>query len=90
MKLFRKGGLIVKINWKVRIKSKAFWLAMIPILLVLIQQVLSWFGIGFAKELVENEAMQFINTLFLLLGILGIVNDPTAPGISDSQKTLDK
>ena len=80
----------MKINWKVRIKSKAFWLAMIPILLVLIQQVLSWFGIGFAKELVENEAMQFINTLFLLLGILGIVNDPTAPGISDSQKTLDK
>lgn len=90
MKLFRKGGLIVKINWKVRIKSKAFWLAMIPILLVLIQQVLSWFGIGFAKELVENEAMQFINTLFLLLGILVIVNDPTVPGISDSQKTLDK
>lgn len=80
----------MKINWKVRIKSKTFWLAMIPILLVLIQQVLSWFGIGFAKELVENEAMQFINTLFLLLGILGIVNDPTAPGISDSQKTLDK
>ncbi|MDT1995159.1 phage holin [Carnobacterium divergens] len=80
----------MKINWKVRIKSKTFWLAMIPILLVLIQQVLSWFGIGFTKELVENEAMQFINTLFLLLGILGIVNDPTAPGISDSQKTLDK
>ena len=80
----------MKINWKVRIKSKAFWLAMIPILLVLIQQVLSLFGIGFAKELVENEAMQFINTLFLLLGILGIVNDPTVPGISDSQKTLDK
>ena len=80
----------MKINWKVRIKSKAFWLAMIPILLVLIQQVLSWFGIGFAKELVENEAMQFINTLFLLLGILVIVNDPTVPGISDSQKTLDK
>lgn len=80
----------MKINWKVRVKSKTFWLAMIPILLVLIQQILSWFGIEFAKELIENEAMQFVNTAFLLLGILGIVNDPTVPGIADSQNTLNK
>ncbi|MDT1946071.1 phage holin [Carnobacterium maltaromaticum] len=79
----------MKINWKVRIKSKTFWLSLIPILLVLIQQISSWFGIEFAKELIENEAMKFVNTLFLLLGIVGIVNDPTVPGISDSQKTLN-
>ena len=80
----------MKINWEVRIKSKTFWLSLIPILLVLIQQVLSWFWIEFAKELIENEVMQFINTLFLLLGILGIVNDPTVPGITDSERTLKK
>lgn len=66
----------MKVNWRIRFKSKAFWVAMIPLLLVLIQQVLSWFQIEFAKELIENEVMQFINTLFLLLGIFGIVNDP--------------
>lgn len=80
----------MKVNWKVRFKSKAFWLAMIPLLLVLIQQVLSWFQIEFTKELIENEVMQFINTVFLLLGILGIVNDPTVPGIADSERTLKK
>ena len=80
----------MNVNWKVRFKSKAFWLSMIPLVLVLIQQVLSWFQIEFAKELIENEAMQFINTLFLLLGILGIVNDPTVPGIGDSERTLSK
>ncbi|CCO12695.2 phage holin [Carnobacterium maltaromaticum] len=80
----------MKINWEVRIKSKTFWLSLIPILLVLIQQVSSWFGIEFAKELIENEVMQFVNTLFLLLGILGIVNDPTVPGITDSERTLKK
>ncbi len=85
-----KGGGLMKVNWKVRFKSKAFWLAMIPLLLVLIQQVLSWFQIQFAKELIENKVMQFINTLFLLLGILGIVNDPTVPGITDSERTLKK
>lgn len=80
----------MKINWEVRIKSKTFWLSLIPILLVLIQQVSSWFGIEFAKELIENEVMQFVNTLFLLLGILGIVNDPTVPGITDSERILRK
>lgn len=80
----------MNVNWKVRFKSKAFWLSMIPLVLVLIQQVLSWFQIEFAKELIENEVMQFVNTLFLLLGILGIVNDPTVPGIGDSERTLNK
>lgn len=80
----------MKINWKVRFKSKAFWVAMIPLLLVLIQQFLSWFQIEFAKDLIENEAMQFLNTIFLLLGILGIVNDPTVPSLNDSEKTLNQ
>ncbi|WP_409043247.1 phage holin [Latilactobacillus sakei] len=78
------------INWQARFKSKVFWVALTPIVLVLVQQVLSWFGIDFAKELIENQAMQFINSVFLLLGILGVVNDPTTSGVSDSQSVLDR
>ena len=33
-----------KINWKVRIKNKAFWLALIPAVLLLIQVIASVFG----------------------------------------------
>ena len=80
----------MRINWQARFKSKAFWVALTPIVLVLVQQVLSWFGIDFAKELIENQAMQFINTLFLLLGILGVINDPTTSGISDSERVLNR
>lgn len=80
----------MKINWQARFKSKAFWVALTPIALVLAQQVLSWFGIEFAEELIENQAMQFINSVFLLLGILGVVNDPTTSGISDSQSVLNR
>lgn len=80
----------MKINWQARFKSKAFWVALTPVVLVLVQQVLSWFGIEFAEELIENQAMQFINSAFLLLGILGVVNDPTTSGISDSQSVLNR
>ncbi|MCM8875891.1 phage holin, partial [Listeria monocytogenes] len=30
----------MKINWKVRMKSKVFWVSVIPLILVLVQQVL--------------------------------------------------
>ena len=33
-----------KINWKVRVKNKAFWLALIPAVLLLIQVIASVFG----------------------------------------------
>ena len=32
------------INWKVRIKNKLFWLAIIPAILLLVQTVASIFG----------------------------------------------
>ena len=34
-----------KINWLVRIKNKAFWVAFIPAVLLLIQVIASVFGI---------------------------------------------
>lgn len=80
----------MKIDWQARLKSKTFWVALTSIVLVLTQQVLSWFGIEFAKELIENQAIQFINTVFLLLGILGVINDPTTLGISDSERVLNR
>lgn len=80
----------MKIDWQARLKSKTFWVALTSIVLVLTQQVLSWFGIEFSKELIENQAIQFINTVFLLLGILGVINDPTTLGISDSERVLNR
>ncbi|HDU7181304.1 TPA: phage holin, partial [Listeria monocytogenes] len=35
----------MKINWKVRMKSKVFWVSVIPLILVLAQQLLGWFGV---------------------------------------------
>ena len=36
------------INWKVRIRNKNFWLAVVPALLLAVQAVLALFGVDWA------------------------------------------
>lgn len=76
---------MMKINWRVRMKSKVFWVSVIPLVLVLVQQVLGWFGVTIPADTINREALDMINSVFLLLGVLGVVNDPTTPGASDSE-----
>ena len=40
----------MSINWRVRIKNKAFWVALIPAVLLLIQQVCGVFGVTLGKR----------------------------------------
>ncbi|EAC8001087.1 phage holin, partial [Listeria monocytogenes] len=68
-----------------RMKSKIFWVSVIPLILVLVQQVLGWFGVIIPADTMNREALDMINSVFLLLGVLGVVNDPTTPGTSDSE-----
>lgn len=72
------------INWKVRIKNKAFWLAFIPALLLLIQAVAGLFGYSLDLTETGERLLYVVNAAFGLLAILGIVNDPTTAGLSDS------
>ncbi|ACK40888.1 holin, phage phi LC3 family [Listeria monocytogenes HCC23] len=76
---------MMKINWKVRVKSKVFWVSVIPLVLVLAQQLLGWFGVTIPADTINKQALDFVNSVFLLLGVLGVVNDPTTPGASDSE-----
>lgn len=76
------------INWKVRVKSKKFWLAMIPAVLILIQVVLALFGVTFDITNLQEKLLAVVNAVFVVLAILGIVTDPTTAGISDSKQVL--
>lgn len=76
------------INWKVRVKSKKFWLAMIPAVLILIQVVLALFGVTFDITDLQEKLLAVVNAVFVVLAILGIVTDPTTAGISDSKQAL--
>ena len=81
--LFRGLEEIKMINWKSRIKNKQFWLSIIPAVLLLIQVVAVPFGYKFQIEMINKQLLDVVNALFVVLTILGIVTDPTTPGLSD-------
>ena len=79
----------MKINWKVRIKNKMFWLALVPAVLLLIQVVAAVFGYGLHIEAIGDKLTAVINALFAVLTILGVVTDPTTAGVSDSKQAME-
>ena len=76
------------INFKVRIRNKTFWLALIPAVLVLIQVCAAPFGYNWDFAGLQTQLIAIVNAVFVLLSILGIVVDPTTAGISDSKRAL--
>lgn len=78
----------MKINWKVRIKNKAFWVAIIPALIVLISAVANVFGYTFDLSDMGDKLLQVVEAVFMVLAILGIVVDPTTKGVKDSDRAL--
>lgn len=75
-------------NWLVRIKNKTFWLTMIPAVLLLVQVVAAVFGYSLDFGDLGNKLLAVVNAVFALLAILGIVNDPTTAGMTDSAQAL--
>lgn len=76
------------INWKVRFTNKSFWVALIPAVLLLIQVVASVFGITLDLGDLGAKLLAVVNALFAVLTIIGIVNDPTTKGLSDSSQAM--
>lgn len=77
-----------KINWLVRFKNKAFWVAFIPAVLLLVKQICAFFGVEIDFSAISEQLVGIVETIFLILAILGIVVDPTTEGIEDSRQAL--
>lgn len=76
------------INWTVRFKNKAFWVAFIPAVLLLIQVVAAVFGYTLDLGDLGNRLLAVVNALFAVLALLGVVTDPTTAGMGDSARAL--
>lgn len=76
------------INWKIRIKNRNFWLALIPALLLLVQVVASVFGYTINLGEIGDKLIAVANAVFAVLTILGIVTDPTTEGVGDSTQAM--
>lgn len=78
----------MNINWTVRIKNKAFWLAIIPAVLLLVQAVAAVFGYTLDFAELQGKLLAVVEALFVVLAILGIVVDPTTKGLGDSKQAM--
>nr|DAK14435.1 MAG TPA: holin [Bacteriophage sp.] len=76
------------INWKVRVLNKTFWLTLVPASALLLQTFLAVFNVRLELGETIDKLLVFINALFAVLMIVGIVNDPTTSGISDSSRAM--
>lgn len=78
----------MSINWKVRIRNKGFWLALVPAVLLLVQVCAAPFGYEWDLGVLGAQLAAIVNALFAVLAILGIVADPTTAGVGDSEQAL--
>lgn len=68
------------INFKLRLQNKATLVALISAVFLMLQQ----FGLHIPSNIQEG-----VNTLVVILVILGIVTDPTTKGVGDSERALN-
>ena len=78
----------MKINWTVRLKNKSFWVSIIPAVLLLAQQVCSMFGVKIEIAGLSDQLLAIIGTVFAILALVGVVNDPTVASFSDSNLAM--
>lgn len=78
----------MNVNWKVRIRNKNFWLAIIPALLLTVQVVASVFGYTLSLNDLGDKLVAVVNAVFAVLVIVGVVNDPTTATLSDSELAM--
>lgn len=64
-----------KINWKARLTSKTFWVAIVSAIVLLTQQL----GIS----IFPTNWADILNTVLTIFVVLGVVVDTSTPGIAD-------
>lgn len=77
----------MKINWKVRLKQPAFWIATIPVVITFVYSVLALVGI--APSITQDTVQNLFLALVAVLAQFGIVVDPTTKGVSDSDRAMN-
>jgi phi LC3 family holin len=82
------------VNWGVRFKNKAWVIAFLSQLMIAAQIVLEGlnrFGLTTFRltEELQNEILILVNGIFMILAMLGIIQDPTTKGYRDSKRAME-
>lgn len=80
-----KNKQFLGIDWASRKGNKTFWLSLLAAGMIAVQAFLKPFGIEFDFAGVEANVADMINAIFGVLLVLGVVINPTTPGVTDSK-----
>lgn len=83
------------INWKVRFKNWLWVSSFVSQLMIILQLVLvATNAVGLTEfdltEEMKSWVLMLCNAIFVALSMLGLVQDPTVPGIGDSPISMKK
>lgn len=76
----------MKINWKVRLRNKVWLTTMAAAVCAFVFDMLAMLEI--APAVTEDAVMQAVTASLTLLGMLGVVIDPTTEGAGDSDRAM--
>lgn len=76
----------MNINWKIRFQNKTFLTGLISLVVVFIYDLLQLLEI--VPAVTQSAVMQVAEGILTILGMLGVIADPTTAGLSDSKQAL--
>ena len=75
-----------KINWRVRFKNKVFLAAFASLCISFIYGMLDLFDV--VPGLPEGRLIELVQSTLAVLGLVGVIADPTTAGLGDSERAL--
>lgn len=76
----------MNINWKVRFQNKTFLAGLISLVVVFIYDLLQLLEI--VPTVTQSAVMQVAEGILTILGMVGVIADPTTAGVADSKQAM--
>ena len=76
----------MQINWKVRFQNKTFLTGLISLVVAFIYDLLQLLEI--VPTVTQSAVMQVAEGILTILGMVGVIADPTTAGLSDSKQAM--
>jgi len=76
----------MKINWKVRLRNRVWLTTLLAAVCAFVFDILAMLDV--VPAVTEDVVMQLISTVMTMLGMLGVVIDPTTEGAADSDRAM--
>jgi len=78
--------LFAHVNWKVRFRNKTWLTMFISLVVGFVFNILRLFDVS--PVVTESLVMNIAGQVLTLLGLIGVIVDPTTAGVGDSERAL--